>query len=369
MLIKSILAFAILLGFIWSLFLFTNRRGNRKANAFLAILVISLDLLLLRQLRIHTEYISVFQLFYFLSQSIILIIGPSIYFFISASLYQNQNPENYWKHYGYAIAMLFLMIIAFIYKTYLLKSINLSGLRYLIIGIIAFQLTHLLYYLHKSKKLISDFEQKSNHPTTFQNRINLNWAKNIFRISCFFTALIIGMYLLIISGGYYEMNNSADFLFLLLLSLIIVSIILKSWQKPEAISGIYAPVEKYSTDKLNDQMLIDYGIKLDKFMKDEKIYLNSDLKLNQLADKMNISPHRLSQLINVKIGKSYQHYINAHRVKHFINLVETGQLSSKTITGLAFESGFNSKSAFQRAFKKEMNCTPKEFHQRILKET
>jgi len=96
-------------------------------------------------------------------------------------------------------------------------------------------------------------------------------------------------------------------------------------------------------------------------MNEKKIYLNPDLKLATMAEKLELPPHQLSKFINEKFNKSFTDYINGYRVNEFINRINHPDHKALTVYGIALEVGFNSKSAFNSAFKKITGKTPSEY--------
>jgi AraC-like DNA-binding protein len=100
-------------------------------------------------------------------------------------------------------------------------------------------------------------------------------------------------------------------------------------------------------------------------METEKIFTEPELKLNELADYLKISAHNLSQIINDSFNQSFIDYVNSYRVKEFQNRVQQPDSEKFTMLSLAHEVGFNSKSAFNAAFKKHTGQTPTEFKKLI----
>jgi AraC-like DNA-binding protein len=96
-------------------------------------------------------------------------------------------------------------------------------------------------------------------------------------------------------------------------------------------------------------------------METEKLYRNSKLSLKELAVSMNFTENNLSQLINNGLGKSFYDFINEYRVNEVIEVIKSKQLEHLTLLGIAFESGFNSKSSFNSIFKQKTGMTPSEF--------
>ena len=100
---------------------------------------------------------------------------------------------------------------------------------------------------------------------------------------------------------------------------------------------------------------------LETLMEEKRPYLNPGLSLGELADLAKTPSHHLSKLINDQFGKNFFDYINSHRIKSFQQRIEKGDHHDRTILSLALEAGFNSKTAFNRAFKKQTGLTPREY--------
>lgn len=96
-------------------------------------------------------------------------------------------------------------------------------------------------------------------------------------------------------------------------------------------------------------------------METEKLYRNSKLSLKELAGKMNFTENKLSQLINEGLRKNFYDFVNEYRVNEVIEVIKSKQLEHLTLLGIAFESGFNSKSSFNSIFKQKTGMTPSEF--------
>ncbi len=90
----------------------------------------------------------------------------------------------------------------------------------------------------------------------------------------------------------------------------------------------------------------------------EKPYLNAQLSLSNLADAARLHPNKLSYLINEKTGTNFNEFINQFRLAHFKEIAINPKYNYLTLLGMAFESGFNSKSVFNAYFKKVEGLTP-----------
>lgn len=96
-------------------------------------------------------------------------------------------------------------------------------------------------------------------------------------------------------------------------------------------------------------------------MNKEKPYLDSELSLQKLSSLLAISPHHLSQVLNENMEQSFFDFVNSYRIEEAKKLLLSPKSELLTILAIAEESGFNSKSAFNTAFKKFTGLTPSEF--------
>lgn len=115
-------------------------------------------------------------------------------------------------------------------------------------------------------------------------------------------------------------------------------------------------ISRYSNKKISGEQADSFASKLKKLMDAEELYKNPNLKLGDLASRMNMPAHQLSQLLNDNLGKSFATYINEYRINEACEKIESG--SYLKIEEIGYEVGFNSKSTFFSTFKKIKNTTP-----------
>ena len=119
--------------------------------------------------------------------------------------------------------------------------------------------------------------------------------------------------------------------------------------------------EKKHTDRLPQSEVFSIENRLDHLMALDKVFLQSNLTLSDLSEKLNTSTHKLSWYLNNVKGCSFYDYINKLRVKEFLRRIEQGEHIHHTILAIAMDSGFNSKSTFNKVFKMEMNDSPSDY--------
>ena len=113
-------------------------------------------------------------------------------------------------------------------------------------------------------------------------------------------------------------------------------------------------------DKLRETI----GVKLEKYVVEDKLYLKHDLTLNNVADKLGVFKDELSDYINYRYDMSFQNYINMLRISY----AEKYLMSHDRVTQneIAMECGFSGASSFNSAFSKKNGVTPKIWKDRQL---
>ena len=96
-------------------------------------------------------------------------------------------------------------------------------------------------------------------------------------------------------------------------------------------------------------------------MRSEQPFLDAELTLDKLASQVGILPYKLSQLLNDYVGQSFFDFVNAYRVEAVKRKLAEPAYASAKLLSIALETGFNSKSSFNTAFKKHVGKTPSEF--------
>jgi len=112
---------------------------------------------------------------------------------------------------------------------------------------------------------------------------------------------------------------------------------------------------------VSDGELVEFKGRLNLLMKENMPYKDPEINLIKLANMMNVTPHQLSYVINTGFNENFFRYINHFRVETAKKLISGEQMNNYSLLGIAFESGFNSKTAFNNTFKKFTNQTPSEY--------
>jgi AraC-like DNA-binding protein len=118
------------------------------------------------------------------------------------------------------------------------------------------------------------------------------------------------------------------------------------------------PEAKYQRSALNEQLAASIVHKLHQAMMQDQLFLDAALSLPKLAKHIATSPSYISQTLNETLGVNFFDYVNRFRVEAAkIQLLS----SDDTVLDIAMNVGFNAKSSFYTAFKKETQLTPNQF--------
>ena len=94
-------------------------------------------------------------------------------------------------------------------------------------------------------------------------------------------------------------------------------------------------------------------------MEEQKLYLNCDLKIPDVAAELSTNRRSISECINAMKGCSFSQFVNTYRVQHAKQLLR--EQPNKKISSVAIESGFTNQTSFFRTFKAMTGMTPKEW--------
>lgn len=100
-----------------------------------------------------------------------------------------------------------------------------------------------------------------------------------------------------------------------------------------------------------------------RLLETEKIYLDGDLTIEQLASRLGTNRNTLSKLVNHHLGRSFPALLNQYRINEAVRMLTNPQSANYTIEAIAQMCGYNNRQVFHSAFKKETGLTPTEFRQ------
>jgi len=265
-------------------------------------------------------------------------IGPFLFFYLNSVLKPNASINKYWKYHLIVLFPIILYLVIkfpyienkFLWVNYFMKYILLQWFIYLLLSGYLI-LPKIQKFFDRSKKLI---------------KIEI-WILNIF-----FGNLVIW-------AGYFLADYTSYIVGALSFTLLIYLLVLLLILSKKKQSILYAKANKYLKDKSDKNERELLLAELDVLLKNQKLFKKTELTISEIAEKLDVPSHILSQTINENLKKSFPVLINEYRVTYSKKMIlENDLLTLEAIGNLC---GFKSKSAFYNAFKKQLKTTPAKY--------
>lgn len=347
------------------IFLITHKKGNRRNNILLGTLFILIawnmgDLTLkINGIVLKWEFLQQ------IDDAFFLLYGPIIYFYTQGVIFRDFKLSG--SNLLHLIPFLLLMIILLVQGNQIPETseeIIENNLPWQFYMISAFMYAHLFIYLGLSYKSLWKYRKIIKNKYSQIDQINLDWLS--FSLNTFGLITFISL----IHNFVALTENRSVFMITLVLLLIFIfyfvnHVIFKALRQPEIFAGITQnETTKYLGSILTQDQIDEYKMRLLVLFRSEKPYLNPQLSLNDLAEKLSLSTKHLSQVINQSFNKSFFDFINSYRIKEAQQIFMESTDDKLTILEVMYHVGFNSKSSFNTAFKKETGQTPSEFRKK-----
>jgi AraC-like DNA-binding protein len=329
---------------------------NKQSNRFLALLIFTIALWLIDHfLRIADIYGQNANL-YFLPIFYSFAFGPLIYFYVKSLV--NQSFIFQKKDYLHFIPVLFQagLYIFLTTKNYNFKNWYWENVHQWITYKVEFDGTFIsmLIYLGLSIQLLKNYQIYVANNFSETSKIRLNWLKIILIILVILCVQwLIEIILRDFFNLYFNYDYSIQILGIMALVLAIGGIRQANLSEvnfeQEVTQKSYVQVDTKILEQINSGMDI------------QKLYLNPTLTLSEFAKEIKLNPKIVSQQINTGLGKSFNDFVNEYRVEEVKKRLNSPDLERLTILGIAYESGFNSKTTFNRIFKDFTGVAPRDF--------
>lgn len=385
---ENILLFVSGAGILQAVFLSTliyfHPKSERSVTRFLALYILFISIPMLLPLG---QFLFPWQTFIFLAP-FSLLQGPFLYLYVR-SFKEVITWKKAWLH--FLLFIIYFFIIGWV-------SIGL-GSKYpptknmprellhdpVTILPISLRYLQMLIYFILSHKELNSYRRSIQHLFSETSRINLSWVKLLLNGYLILTLAAVGLYSVVLRYSEY-------FSSLVLINAAIVTpyIYLATYK------GIYQPAlwqiqPGMSKEKVEEEILKAEEIDVSKNKEEkqvsqksrmgesrmeeiagkivsaigqDKLYQESELTLQNLADKLQLPSYQVSQAINEGLKKNFYDLVNGYRVEEAKRLLLESKNRNYTILSVGFEAGFNSKTTFNTVFKKFTGLTPTEYREK-----
>lgn len=337
---------------LFAVILFTPKYNKKIENKFLALLLLTLG--------IHFSYniLLTNQLFLDIlpkySCSYGFLYGPFLYLYVKFHFRKDLNFKPiYFLHFTPFVTVIFLTTIGF-------RVCNSTTFLVLLLVMLIYGLFGFVEITHYNKVILQVSASSNNSET--------KWVK---------TLLSIQIVILILNFLHLQLNEIVFFNLRFTLEplvqfgiLVLVNLMIyQGLKNPQffqkisetdlAITEINQSKQKNSNLKIG--VLNPLATELEKYMLEQKPYLNPELNLSTLAEILKLQPKTLSQTINQIIGSNFSEYINSYRIEEAKLLFQNNKDKNLTIMEVMYNVGFNSRSVFNTAFKNKTGVTPSQY--------
>lgn len=369
----------IVLSFLVLIAIVSLRKNNSISNLLLAFILLIPAVTIFYNIALH--YISMQRasfLFYFLP-SFTLFFGPAVL----AHLHSQQGNKQIFKSWllfhiipGTLLMLFSLFFLLFMQlETETLQKKIVNGEDLISNGLNIVILLHIITYLILAKSNVIQYRKEARHQINNYEELNIKWMNyfvnsltilnmgiiiaysiqmTLFPSMSFYTDMIVTplaafiFYMILVSKSYtfHAIINKQQFMWLIKLN--------------EHHSKQTVPIEKILSNK---QLLQFTKIKarLEQLLESDKIYLNNDLNLQQVADMIGCGRTALSQTINTQYQMTFFDLINSYKVEEAKRLLCNSKYQHLKIESIGELAGFHSRTGFFAIFKKITNFSPAEF--------
>jgi AraC-like DNA-binding protein len=329
---------------------------NKQSNRFLALLIFTIALWLIDHfLRIADIYGQNANL-YFLPIFYSFAFGPLIYFYVKSLV--NQSFIFQKRDYLHFIPVLFQagLYIFLTTKDYSFKNWYWENVHQWITYKIEFDGTFvsMLIYLILSICLLKNYQIYVADNFSETSQIRLNWLKIILII---LVILCVQWLIEIILRDFFNLYFNYDYSIQILGIMALVLAVGGIKQANLSQVNFEEEVTQKTQVQVDSQILNQIKSGMDIY----KLYLNPTLTLSEFAKELKLNPKIVSQQINTGLSKSFNDFVNEYRVEEVKKRLNSPDLDRLTILGIAYESGFNSKTTFNRIFKDFTGVAPRDF--------
>lgn len=193
----------------------------------------------------------------------------------------------------------------------------------------------------------------SYKPRTNDDKLRLKWIREMIIL---IALLIVVVILPEFARLLMEKNLALFILQAIVGSLLVVYIGLRNLNVQ--VNAAIATAKE--TNSFNPETNINFK-NIQRLFEFEKIYLKSELRITDVANRISLTPNYVSKIVNENAKMNFNDFVNQYRINEVVEKFKNKEHQKKNIIALAQEAGFKSKSTFQTVFKKNTGKTPSQY--------
>ncbi len=338
---------------------------NKPANKVLSFLLLIASIMLFGRI-FYPKFQGVF--FFRIASfvdTLIFIFGPLLYTYVRRLTFK-ESPDYKIPKYHFIPALLHLLFFSwtlFYSSDDIRIMINNGDFNIIYFIVETSGLLSNIVYVFSSYQLIRVYK--------IEEKNNLSYSQNV---QTFLSFLLLGVLVFLILwvigyANYFlklrELRYISYHLIWISIPIFIYIVGFFSLKQPEIFRMSVVTKRKVQKERLDGEELEILTKGLEDLMVKRKIYLNNELTLKDLSEELKTSTNNVSWLLNNIHKCNFYDYVNTYRVQEFISKIQNGEHFHHTLLALSLDSGFNSKSTFNKAFKMVKNDTPSNYIKKL----
>lgn len=372
---------ATLVGFATSfMVLFSGK--NYSKSFFLGLFLFSLAVVSVYNFYLSATIFKHFPDLFMITKSFIFLAAPSAFLYVRTILFSDKKIFKKYDWLHFLPFMLYFGLTIFVWignyvDFYLIDTISVKVQN----PFSMLSLTVWLLYAFCQTMMILNYDLKKFKENHFQRVKILSWIRIYNLIILFlFSSLFV---------HYFLMNqvNNFDFSCYILISAVLVFTVGWLYFKPQVFYDFNNEINEEATNEpfrlMEESVLViktkeiknnlplvkeltpdkkqEYLEKLECIFSAKKLFLKKDFVIRDLSDETGISVHHLSNLINSEFNLHFQDYVNLQRIEYFKDKINDPEWKDLSLEGMAWGSGFKSRTTCFRAFIKHTGKSPSEY--------
>lgn len=380
---SSLLLFFFLHGLIFSTLLFIKSvRNDNKADGWLGLFVLLCACYICPFMLGYAGWYSggiYREIMFYVPFQQLLLLPPVLYFYIQFLLNKNLKlSKQHLLHFLPALAYLAYSLVVLVTDKIIMdepffyadgKDKDFSTW-YQLSGFVS-----LLVYLVASLKVYQRYKVNSYESLSFADAVLFRWAQ----------LFLLGLLLLLLLRAVFFVTNpewaqfGRKFWYYLSFSGLFYYLSISGYVnsiKTEPFAALQQQPEESDADEsilavaenslpVSNQPFIEnleqWKQNIERLMSEQKVFSNPTLTILDLSRLLHTHSKKLSQIIHQSYGMNFNDFVNTYRTNEVIRKMQEGEHNLQTLLGIAFDCGFNSKSTFNRAFKRLTGATPKDY--------
>lgn len=358
--------------FILAAILFFRHRDRPLANKLLSITIVIVNFHLTYLMVLDTNLDNLYPFLLWIPYSYLTATGPLIFYYTKSLTDMDfKTSEISIKHFIPVIVEFGLQVIQIIYSIQNNQLYYNTPFYFYVSPLLyAWTAASILYYLRLSLAVINNHEAWVLRNFSNVKEITLKWLQKLivyYRVLWIVWVPFVATFLLFFR---FHLLYLAVVLVLYFLMLILTYLTL--WIGLEGlgrVNPIFLRPDEGKTEnknfiRLTEQEIQGHVDSLNQLMIVEKVYLNENISLREFALQLNADPNLISFILNNHLNKNFYDFVNQYRIEEVKKRLNDPAYKHLSLLGIALESGFNSKTTFNRVFKQVTGMTPTAFQRK-----